>query len=411
MGLLFNRSFSRTVGYRFFKAKKSSSFLSLISGISVGGVIIGVLVMVVILSVMAGFEHELKNRLFKAEHHIRIEKVNEQRFALDEGFLEKIAQAYPAAKRIDPVLQTEAILKSGQRVSGAVLRGVSDEAWGAAKTNVVDWAPEEFLSGGEARILLGQELSYELGVVAGDIITAVSPIASTGPLGMAPKMKKFVVQGVYKSGVPEQELHVVFVERKDVESFIRREGEITQIEVTVLDLADAPTAARVLKTSLPKEYLVRSWQDLNAHLFASLRLERLAMFTMLAFIVVVAGFNILSLLTMSIIEKKQSIGILRAMGATKQQITRIFVWMGMWVALYGSFFGLSLGLAICWVLKTYPVIELPEFYYDRTLPVLIRVETIAAILCTTILIVAVGALVPARRAARLTPLASIRTAK
>lgn len=412
--------FARFFGVRLFLAKKNSSFLSVISAISVGGVAVGVLVMVVILSVMAGFERELKGRLFKAETHVRIDLASpgqdtavngSLRFSADESLMEKIRQSVPPQTNVDGILQAEAVLKSGKRVSGAILKGISTTHWDRQKAMVVEWASEDFLGEYDsmARVLLGQELSYELGVVPGDVLTAVSPAMSGGPLGMAPRMKKFLVEGVYKSGVPEQELHVVYAHVRDVESFVRQAGVLSQIELTMKNLETAPVISRRLADELGKQYLVRSWQELNAHLFSSLKLERAAMFTMLAFIVLVAGFNILSLLTMSIIEKKRSIGILRAMGATKTQVTQAFVWMGVAVAVTGITIGVSLGLAICFFLKTYPIIELPDFYYDRTLPVLIDAPLIALICTLALLLVTLGAVIPAKRAAKLTPLSGIQS--
>jgi lipoprotein-releasing system permease protein len=178
--------------------------------------------------------------------------------------------------------------------------------------------------------------------------------------------------------------------------------------VKVRNLDDAPEVTKVIGARLGAPYLVRSWQELNAHLFQSLRLERMAMFCILIFIVVVATFNIVSTLTMMVFEKKRSLSILRTMGATPKQIAAIFLWEGMAIGLFGVTMGTGLGLVVCWVLQRYPIIELPEYFYDRTLPVIINPESIAIVAGTAIVIVLFGSLAPARKAATLTPIQGIR---
>lgn len=401
--------FSRAVGMRYLRARQGgSAFLSVISSISVGGVAVGVTAMIVILSVMAGFESEMKKRLFNAESHLRIE-AKQGNFRPEGAFLEKLRKADPRIQELEPVLQTEVVLKSGRRVSGAVVKGLSDRTWERVRKQVVDWAASAFLSDGRARLLVGQELAYELGLAAGDVVTAVSPVEVDGPLGLAPRMKTFVVEGIYKSGVPEQELHLVYALTPDVESFLRQAGEATHLEGMVGALDDAPEVASALASQAGEQYLVRSWQDMNAHLVFSLQLERAVMSCMLAFITVVATFNILSVLTMTVIEKKRSVSILRAMGAAPSAIARIFLWQALSIAAVGSFIGAALGLGACWVLKTFSIFELPEVYYDRTLPVQVDPWTITIILVATHLIVVAGALLPSRRASAITPLAGIRS--
>lgn len=405
--MLFSKGFCRFVGVRYLRAKKGSSFLSVITVISVGGVAVGVLTMVVILSVMAGFEHEMKERLFQAETHIRVEK-DDQRFQPPSNFVELIRGASPLVRQVFPVLQTEVILRSGRKVSGAVLKGIQQGQFDHIRSYVTEWAPAQFLKEGDSRILLGQELAFDMGVIPGDRITAVSPLETDGPFGSVPRLKRFVVEGVYKSGVPEQELHDVFTPVAQVESFLREQGQVSHFEITVRDLQDATEVAQLIAGRLGQSFLVRSWQDLNAHLFSSLRLERTVMFFMLIFIIIVASFNILSMLTMTVIEKKRSLSILRAMGATRRQIGKIVLWQGLAIGLVGTTLGGGFGLIICGFLKKYPIIELPDFYYDRTLPVLIQPGVIATVVVTTLLIVLIGAYVPARKASALTPLTGIR---
>ncbi len=392
-------------------AKKSSSFLSIITAISVGGVAVGVLTMIVTLSVMSGFEQELKKRLFSAETHVLIEG-NDGFFKSDEALLKSIESVSPNIEKVYPVLQTEVILRSGKKVNGSILKGVGTSQFDWLQKHVVEWAAKELVDeatkGGTARVFLGSELAYDMGIMPGDMVTAVSPVESEGPFGAVPRVKRFMVEGIYKTGVPEQELHVVFAASRDVESFLKQEGILSQIEVRVKSLEDAPQVATLLNARLAGKYLVRPWQELNAHLFQSLRLERTAMFCILIFIVIVASFNIISTLTMMVLEKKRSLSILRAMGATRSQIGAIFIWEGLAIAIVGILTGGGIGVGICVALSKYPLIELPEFYYDRTLPVVVDPTSIAVICASALIIALLGAVLPARKASEVTPIQGIR---
>ena len=400
----------RKVGFRYLTSKKSSKFLSIITAISVGGVGIGVLTMVVTLSVMSGFEDELKKRLFAAETHVLIEN-HEGYFKSSDQLLEQIQTAVPTIEKVYPILQTEVILRSGKKVTGSVVKGVGAAQLEWLKSKVVEWAPADVLASdakGVARLFVGAEMAFDMGVIPGDLVTMVSPVEAEGPFGAVPRVKRFVVEGVYKTGIPEQELHVAFSAAADIESFLRQEGVLNAVEVRVGTLEEAPGAAQAIKRRLGDAFLVRPWQELNAHLFQSLKLERTAMFCILIFIVIVASFNIVSTLTMMVLEKKRSLSILRAMGATRQQISAIFLWEGLAIGLFGVVGGVSLGLAVCWALMRYPIIELPEYFYDRTLPVIIHPESIAIVALTTLCVVLLGAIMPARKASYLTPIQGIR---
>ncbi|MBI3541660.1 MAG: ABC transporter permease [Deltaproteobacteria bacterium] len=372
---------------------------------------VGVLTMIVTLSVMSGFEDELKKRLFSAETHVLVES-NDGFFKADPDLVKTISAVSPLVEQVYPVLQTEVILRSGKKVNGSVLKGVGDDQLEWLKRKVVEWSAKDLLAeadnAGTAHLFLGAEMAYDMGVIPGDLVTVVSPVESEGPFGAIPRVKKFVVEGIYKSGVPEQELHTIFAGSKDVEAFLKQTAVLSQVEVRVKRLEDAPKVAELLASVLPQKFLVRPWQVLDAHLFQSLRLERTAMFCILIFIVIVASFNIVSTLTMMVLEKKRSLSILRAMGATRSQIGSIFIWEGLAIAIFGIAGGAAVGLGICELLANYPIIELPEYYYDRTLPVVVQPASIAIICGAAFVVVLLGALKPARKASEIMPIQGIR---
>lgn len=413
---MLGRTFGQKIGLRYLRAKKNSRFLSLITGISVGGVAVGVFTLVLTLSVMAGFQNELEKRLFNSETHIRVEPAEGGLgIKRDPALLANLRNADSRITAVYPVLQTEVILRAGKKVSGSVLKGASDEQMQWLHSVVVEWAAKELIDPSvDGRIFLGSEMAYDLGAIPGDVVTTVSPVEADGPLGAVPRVKKFVVEGVYKTGVPEQELHVAFAPMSQVESFLRDASTWSQIEIKVDSLKNAPEIAKKLapvvgKSASGGSLLVRPWQEINAHLFSSLKLEQTTMFCILIFIVIVASFNITSTLTMMVVEKKRSLSILRAMGATPKQVRSIFSAEGLAIGFFGVGFGMLGGLAACWALSKYPMLELPDYFYDRTVPVVVRPGGLVLVCICAVVIVLTASRFPAKKAATLTPIEGIRT--
>ncbi len=401
------RSLGFFVGCRYLFSKKSSSFLSFSTFISIAGVAVGVLTLVVTLSVMSGFEVELKKRLFEAQTHILIEG-DKRYFELDPSLIEKLQGIDTRITTVSSSLDAEVILKTGQKIAGAELKGVDAAALKWLDKKIIERKPNELAEEGSIGVYIGRSLSYALDLIPGDTITAVSPTATEGAFGMAPKMKRFVVEGIYRTDVPEQEMRLVFTPRGNVERFLGVHSVISKIELKVDDIHSAESVSKKISKLVGDSFLVRSWETLNEHLFQSLRLERITMFCILFFIVIVASFNIISTLTMMVLEKKRSLSILRAIGATRNQIASIFFWESIVIAYLGIGLGLTLGLGVCELLKLYPIIELPDFYYDRTLPVLVNPVTVGVICVVALLIVITASFLPSRKAALISPMDGIR---
>ena len=411
------------VGLRYLKSKKNSRFLSFITLLSILGVGLGVTAMIVVLSVMDGFEAELKKRLTASDLHVLITPTKEVP-GFDNGFVPKgaldparIIREIRHGNEIQsfwPVISTEAILKTGRKVTGVVLKGVNEERMARLKTQVTESADQKMLVQRERGemirlpgIFVGQELAYEIGLIPGDQVSLISPTETEGPLQAVPRMKRYVVEGVYKSGIPEQELHTVFTPAASVRSFLRRSDVVSQWEVSVETFDRAPLIAGEMQTLLP-QFKVQDWNQLNSHLFASLRLERIAMFVILAFIVVVASFNIVTTLTLMVLEKKREIAIMKAMGARHGQVAAVFLAEGILIGGLGVLGGAFVGFILCSILKRYEFIKLPDVYYDRTLPVTFDPWYYVLVSVCALMIVLFACLYPSRRAARLNPLDGIR---
>ncbi len=424
--LLFLRELWRSpwtfwVGLRYLKSKKNSRFLSFITILSVMGVALGVTSMLVVLSVMEGFENELKKRMMASELHILIQPTSSspgfQGGVVPEsdlnfstlGLLEKDRAKIAG---LWPTLATEVILKAGTKITGISLKGVPSDRIKQLKTQMTESAQPNLLRGEKSvvqlpGVYLGQELAFELGLIPGDTVTLISPTETEGPMSTVPRLKRYVIYGVYHSGEPEQEMHTVYASLGAVRSFLRKSGVVSQWEVSVRDFDQAPGLARTISKLVPS-FRVQDWNQLNAHLFASLRTERLSMSIILAFIIIVASFNIVTTLTLMVLEKKKEIAILKTMGARKGEVAAIFVGEGLLIGSIGTLSGVVLSLVICGALKRYDFIQLPAIYYDRTLPVSFRVEYFVGVPLVALLIVLFACLYPSQRAARLNPLDGIR---
>lgn len=414
---------TRWVGIRYLKSKKNSRFLSFITFLSVLGVGVGVTAMIVVLSVMDGFEAEIKKRLMSTDLHVLV-KPTAKVHGFENGFVPKIVldqaqvaekmKADPRVISFWPIVSTEAIFRSARKVTGVVLKGVTPERMVRLKGKITESADPQLLvqrDGADVlrlpSVFVGQELAYEMGLIPGDRVTLISPTETEGPLEGIPRLKKFVVEGIYHSGLPEQELHTVFAEDNSVRSFLRRSDVVSEWEVTMRDFEQAPEIANEIRQLAP-HFKIQDWVELNSHLFASLRLERMAMFVILAFIIVVASFNIVTTLTLMVLEKKKEISILKAMGARNSQVAAIFLSEGLLIGGIGIGGGTLLGFFLCSILKRYEFITLPDIYYDRTLPVTFNSGYYLGVAVCAWLIVLAACLYPSRRAARVNPLDGIR---
>jgi lipoprotein-releasing system permease protein len=415
------------VGLRYLKSKQNSKFLSLITLLSILGVCVGVTAMIVVLSVMDGFEDSLKKRLMSSDLHILITPTA-QTSGFDNGFVPKdtlehtgilqiLGAGSTVSKSVDavwPMVSTEAIMKIGRKVSGVSLKGIDANRLERLKSQFSEIAEPQMLTEKQGPdvihlpgIYVGQELAYEINLAPGDQVTMISPTETEGPLESVPRMKRFVIEAIYRGGTPEQELHTVYAADSSVRAFLRRADVVSQWEIKVKDFDQAPAIADRLRAAAP-DLRVQDWVQLNSHLFASLRLERFAMSVALAFIIVVASFNIVTTLTLMVLEKRKEISILKAMGAEDGQVASIFLAEGLLIGSLGAFGGVLLAFVICCVLRRYDFVPLPDIYYDRTLPVTFRLSYYAGVTICAMVIVLAACLYPSRRAARLNPLDGIR---
>jgi lipoprotein-releasing system permease protein len=272
-------------------------------------------------------------------------------------------------------------------------------------------APEE--GGGRVELpglLIGGELARQLGVTTGDTVSLISPLGTPGPTGMVPRIKRFVLAGVFDSGMFDYDTTLAYMALADAQRFFDLKGAVTGIEARVDDVYGARAVARRIEAALGGfPYRARDWMEVNRNLFSALKLEKVVYGIVLCLIVVVAAFNILATLTMVVKEKRRDIAILTSMGGSSGSIGRIFILNGAVIGVAGTLLGNLLGLAGCWVLARYQFIELPkDVFLVTTLPVRVDPVNFLVVASVSIVICIVAALSPARRAASLVPVEVIR---
>jgi lipoprotein-releasing system permease protein len=401
------------IGGRYLRVKHKQSFISLITLLSIAGVMLGVMALIVVIAVMAGFESDLKSRILGVEAHLVLKK-KEGPFVNYNAVIQKVEQL-DGVIAAAPYASTYVILRSQTRVTGALLKGVDPKkspkvirslGGELAHEQSVDVTTGKPTDTG---IVLGKELARNLGVLKGDSIHVISPRGMLSPIGHIPSMKRFTVIGFFESGMYEFDGTLAFIPLKAAQKLMRLGEGVNGVEIRLADIYDAqPMSRRILKV-LGGGFRIEDWMQMNRNLFSALKLEKAVMFIILALIVLVAAFNIASSLIMMVIEKTKDIAILKAMGATAATIQRLFIFNGLVIGFIGTFLGMISGVTLCILLKRYRFIELPgDVYYITTLPVQLDMLDTTIIGIAAIAICLLATLYPARQASRLNPVEAIR---
>ena len=401
------------IGLRYLKARRKQTFISLITWISIAGVTVGVMALIIVLAVMAGFEEDLRNKILGTNSHIVILEPGSPGMAQYQGAIDKVEKVDHVISAT-PFIYSQAMLTSTGSVSGVVIRGI-DPLREARVTNLAENLKEGSLTDLEKNngvgggVIIGQELARNLGISLGEEITIISPLGKMTPIGMVPRMKKFWVAGIFDSGMYEYDTGLAFISLKNAQNFFNMGDRVTGIEVKVDDIYKADKIANNIQKLLGVPYWVRDWMEMNKNLFSALKLEKVVMFVILTLIVLVAAFNIISTLIMVVMEKGKDIAILKAMGATNKSIMKIFMLEGIIIGVAGTIIGVIGGYLVCHLLETYHFIKLPsDVYYLDTLPVKMEGGDFLVVALAAITISFLATLYPSWNAARLNPVEAIR---
>ncbi|GMT42184.1 MAG: ABC transporter permease [bacterium] len=409
--------FELFMSLRYLKAKRKQTFISLITWISIGGVAVGVMALIVVISVMTGMQNELRDKILGTYSHIVVASSISTSMEESDEILEEV-KSHPRVTAASAYIHGEVMISSSLRSSGAVLRGV-DPMLESGVTKINEYMREsgvDVLSGqyedGEYLrdgIVLGDELAAHLGVNVGETVEVISPKGRSTPMGIVPRIDRYYIAGLFHSGMYEYDSGMVIISLKSAQHFFGMNGRISGIEARVEDLYEAGGIARELQKKLGFPYYVRDWMEMNETLFAALKLEKTAIFIILVLIVFVAAFNIVSTMIMVTMEKGRDIAILKTMGATRKVILRIFFLEGTIIGIGGTVLGNVLGLLFCTALDRYQFIKLPaDIYPAATLAVEMNPFDFALISGCALFITMLSAVYPAWNASRLDPAEALR---
>jgi len=403
------------ISLRYLKAKRKQTFISLITFISMAGVAVGVMALIVVLGVMTGFTDEFRDKILGINAHVVVQK-----FGDNIREFEAVQQAiteYPGVVAATPYITSQLMITAGVGGTGAVLRGIAPESAAGVLSlpkhmtegSLADLAePSTSETGQVPGIILGNELAQQLRVGMHDKVRLISSAGPLTPMGIIPKMKTCRVVGIFQTGMYEYDSVLSFVSLTTAQEFLELCHAVNGLEVRVKEIYDAKQIADQLERRLGLAFVARDWMRTNKNIFSALKLEKTALSIIVALIVLVAAFNIVSTLIMVVMEKSKDIAILKSMGATSRSIMRIFIYEGLIIGLIGTMVGIAGGLTLCEILSRYRFIKLPDVYPISTLPVKIVFEDVALISATAVLITFLATLYPSWQAARVDPAVALR---
>jgi len=422
-------SYELFISLRYLRAKRKQVFVSIITFISIAGICLGVAALIIVLAVMNGFETDLRNKILGINSHIILMQYDGA-MRDHPQVMREVAQI-PGVVAATPFIYSQAMLKNGSNVTGVVLRGLSVKdalkviTLGKIREGKIDDLDDNRnkIPGLKPEIadlpgiLIGRELAKNLGIFLHESVFVVSPSGVATPMGMVPRMKPFLVVGIFESGFFEYDSTLAYISLKNCQEFLGMGEMVTGIEIRVDDIYKADRIAKQIVQKLGFPYWGRNWMEMNKNLFSALKLEKRVMFLILSLIVLVAAFNIISALIMIVMEKNKDIAILKTMGATRAGIMKIFMYQGLVVGTIGTFLGCVAGLAVALNLETFSrFVEnmfgfkiLPgDVYYLSELPSQVNYGDVGIIILGTLLISFLSTIYPSWRASRLDPAEALR---
>jgi lipoprotein-releasing system permease protein len=406
------------VGLRYTRARKGSgrnTFISFISFISMAGIVLGVAALIVVLSVMNGFQQELRNRILAVASHIEIRGVPE---LADWNAVAKLALAQPHVTAAAPYVLGQAMLTAGDANRGAIIRGI-DPAYEDGVADIGKHMRRGALADlkpGEFGIVLGGDLARGLGVEPGDSVVVIIPQGTITPAGTLPRLKSFKVTGIFEVGMYEFDSGLALINIEDAQKLYRLNG-VSGVRLKLDDLFLAPLVARDLWQKIPIQGEVRDWTRNHANFFRAVQIEKRVMFIILTLIVAVAAFNIVSAQVMVVTDKHADIAILRTLGASPSSIMAIFIVQGALIGIIGTAIGVITGVLLALNIGTVvPFIERmlnvqfldKSIYYISDLPSDLQRGDVVTIAAIALVLALIATIYPAWKAARVNPAEALR---
>jgi len=409
------KKFEFFIARRYFKAKRRTGFISIITYVSIGGVTIGVTALILVLSVMNGFEQEVRSRLLGADAHVRLRKYYVEPITRTDSLI-ALAKKINHVIGVSPAIVDKGMISGEDKQFATIIKAIDPKTAGDVtdiKKKVVlgslDFS-EKMINGHKMPgIVLGRYLADALrSTHIGDIVTLWT-MPKKGGVFSQPRIMRFYVAGLVEMGYYEYDKTLSYISIKEAQQFFNMPGEVSWIEIKLDDYEKAGQVAAELEDELGYPYLAETWFQLNRSLYSWMEIEKWGSFVILSLIIMVAAFNIISSLIMVVMEKTREIGILKSMGASSKSIMKIFMYEGLLVGVIGTILGCIIGYSAGFIQLYYHVIKLPgDVYLISALPVVMRWMDFIAIATVSVLLSLLASLYPAYRASRLLPVEAIR---
>jgi lipoprotein-releasing system permease protein len=377
--------------------------------------------------IMTGFKEDIQAKILGTTAHIIVQDRIKDGMS-DYDPVTKQVVTVPGVVAATPFVLKQVLLTTQTGVQGIVIRGIDPQREGTVtelaknlstgqladlsrpvkvKQSPIDDPTSPAVETEKPGIILGKELALRLGVFVGDTVNVVSPVGPISAIGMVPKIRTFALVALFQSGMYEYDSSLAYIDLAEAQKFFSMGQTVTGIEIKVTDVFRAAETARSVEQSLGFAYGARDWMQMNRNLFSALKLEKTMMFLLLVLITIVASFNIVSTLTMIVTEKQKEIAILKAMGATRKSIRRIFMLNGLIIGLSGTAIGIPLGYAFLWLIQTFWTFD-PTVYYISRIPVHVQAMDVFLVAGSAIVISFVATVYPSLQAAKLEPVAALR---
>lgn len=396
------------IAVKYLSKGRKNSFISIISMVSILGIAIGVAALIIALALINGFQNDIRNRILSSSAHIMITDRLGEGIGDFRGLAARMEREFPEVRTVMPVVYGTVLIKgSGRDVSGAVFRGMDLEQ--QKKESWLDRLESGSLPRGERELLMGREMSLKMNLFAGDRCLVISPQAALSPLGMIPRFKKFTISGIFRSGLFEFDNGTVIAGLPAGQRLFSLRERISYLQINLRDIFQADAVAARMRSVLPGQYAVITWQELNQSLYSALQLEKTVLFFTLTLIIVVASLNIVAGLILLVMQKIKDIGILLSYGTQAGQIKKIFFIQGAIIGMLGTALGLALGLGFCHLANAYELIKVPaEIYQVSFVPFRIGAADLLAIVAASLLISFSATLIPARKAAQVSVVDAVK---
>ena len=402
--------FELHIAWRYLLAKRKQAFISLISMISMLGVAVGVTALVIALALMTGLQGELRDRILGSSAHVYVWK---QGGIADYHAEVTRLRGVPGVTGAAPAILGKALLRTGREDAFITFKGIDPALEGTVTDlarSVQQGSLKALAPAGDAApgILIGADLSNQLGAALGDDVTLTTPEGTLSPMGLIPRSRRFKVVGIFKLGLYEFDSAYGFVSL-DTAAAMLGKTQPDLLELRVADIYRAPAVADRVTADLGDQYLTQDWADMNRSLFSALSLEKMAISITIGLIVMVAALNIIASLVLLVMEKSRDIAILKTMGASARSIMTIFMLQGLIIGLVGTTAGASLGYTLAYFLDRYRLVRIPtDVYQVSHVPFTVLPWDFAVVVASAIVICFVATLYPSRQAAKLDPVQALR---